>query len=70
MTSKVIPDLPTTTMIPMEPFNRYVAPEQKLDEEEIEKKALQTIYAELKQVRIKLSKENVSLLLLFEGCML
>jgi hypothetical protein len=51
MALRVIPDQSRSTIITLE-SNQSILHQDILLEEEIEKKAIQTIYAELKQVRL------------------
>lgn len=58
MASKVVPSNQLNDMaIPME-SHPPIPRQNKLSEEEMEKKAMQTIYAQLKEVRLVLSKKK------------
>ncbi len=54
---RITPDQLKNTILPME-ANQTIPPPDMSPEEEVEKKALQTIYSQLKQVRFKSLKRK------------
>ena len=70
VTTKVSPDLPADTAIPMDSL-RPIPAQKTYPEEEMEKKAIHTIHAQLKQVKsFRMRRSFKQLTSIILGCML